>query len=315
MTNTTMIVDGNNLLMRSIHATAHAGMAHQGIPTGPLTVFISSLTRLIRDERPTHLAVAWDSVGPGHRHAIDAEYKANRRPGPISELKNTAFPQARQFLKAARISQLSIDGYEADDIIANWWRMVWLETAEDKIVIASSDKDFLQLLGSNPNGVETELVRLSSADTPTDRWNLDRLQTEMGFEPEDWPKVTALTGDASDNVIGLAGIGPKKAAKLLTRYNWVLDEALGELSKEEGERVLRNFEMVNLISGADLSLTPPPVVDFPTPDSDGGEALETFFERFALKRALNQFLKGTLWVEDQSMRVTVLPGKPLPRLW
>lgn len=303
----TMIVDGNNLLMRSVFATQHSGMSFQGVNTGPVTTFISSLAHLIRTERPTHLAVAWDSQGPGHRHVIDASYKGNRRVGPIGELKETSFPQARTFLRAAHIDQAEFPGYEADDVIAAWWRIVECSAAGDKIVIASSDKDFLQLVQPNPNGVDTELIRLSSADTPTDRWDIDRVQTEMGFEPWDWPKVTALTGDVADNVFGIPGIGPKKAVKLLARHDWDLERALEE-HPEHREQVLKNFELVNLIEAPQITLLTPPPIDFPEPGSTASGPLVDFLARYGLARAMKQFKDGTLWSGPAAKKV---PGKPL----
>lgn len=311
MTNRFLLLDGNNFLMRAIYATQHSGMTHNGVNTGPLTVFISSVAHQVRQENPTHLAVAWDAVGDTHRHAIDSSYKANRRHGPIAELKETSFPLARRFLNAARIDQEMHQGWEADDIIAFWWRSIELETADDQIVIASSDKDFLQLVGPNPQGIDTQLVRLSSADTPTDRWDCDRLQLD-GIEPEDWAKVTALTGDVSDNVIGVQGIGPVKARKLLARNDWSLTKALEEIPEHE-ELVLKNFELVNLRKApARLpGILPPGFVRLPEPGTVEGGHLEAFLAQYGLTAKLRQFRDGELWKAPPPKKI---PGKPLS-LW
>jgi DNA polymerase-1 len=309
MTNRYLLIDGNNVLMRAIYGTQHSGMSHHGVPTGAITAFINSIAHLIRDERPTHVAVAWDAVGDTHRHALSSDYKANRRKGPIAELKEAAFPLARRFLNAAHIDQELHDGWEADDIIAAWWRMIELETADDRVIIASSDKDFIQLLGANPRGVDTELVRLSSADTPTDRWDLDRVQ-QNGHEPEHWPMITALTGDPSDNVIGIDGIGPVKARKLLDRNDWDLERALQEIP-EHADKVRLNYALVNLRDAAPgtLYVLPPGPVMLAEAGSLHGKALEAFLTQYGLNGALRRFKDGELWTPPKPKKI---PGRPLP---
>lgn len=288
-----LIVDGNNLMMRAIFATQHSGMSFEGINTGPVNTFLNSIAYLIRAEQPEFMGVAWDSVGPNHRHALSAQYKANRSAGPVAEMKETAFPQARAFCDAAGIDWSAVDGYEADDIIASWWSL--LDDPVDEIVIASNDKDFLQLTGENPNGIETEIVRFSSAGVGTERWNAQKVRDDKGYEPHQWPLLTALTGDPSDNVIGIPGIGPKRALAMLKRHDWDLTEAVVAEKTEYLSQVQTNLKLVNLRHPRPAAGSPPGALILPVPGQEDGYRFEVFLKRYGLQQALRRFEGGTLW--------------------
>lgn len=295
---TTLLVDANNLLMRAIFAAQRSGMSADGVATGPLTIFVNTLTRHLREEKPTYLAVAWDGGPSDARTALDAEYKGNRAHAPEDEeAKRSAFALAKEFLSLANIPQTTLRGFEADDLIAAWWRgqVPQRAPAIGCIKILSSDKDFLQLVGCNPMGVDTELIRLSSSGTPTDRWTAQRLHDEHGYWPVQWPLITALTGDKSDNVLGVPGIGPKKALKLLTAHGWVWDEAVENIPVAGYQEVVRrNLELVNLREGF-LKL-PSPARFRPTMPADAlHEDLMEFLDGYKLATIRAKYLQGSLW--------------------
>jgi DNA polymerase-1 len=218
-----MILDGNNLGMRSFHA-AKGSMSSKGEETGALHLFVTALAKYVRDERPDRLLVVWDSPGGSLvRQQIYSGYKASRRAaqaasGQEAEAHRPLFRLIKQFLHLAGVEQWQVRGFEADDLIAGVWRV---HRHTEKIVILSSDKDMLQLLDEN-----TEQVRFSSYSAPTDRWTRTRVITDMGCRPEQIPLMMALTGDSSDGVPGMRGIGPKKALKMLDAANWDLDKAM-----------------------------------------------------------------------------------------
>jgi DNA polymerase-1 len=297
-----LLVDGNNLAMRAVHAAKHSAMTAAGVNTGPLTIFMDSLARIVREVQPTSLAIAWDRGG-SIRHQLIEGYKANRHEASeIGELRNDSFQLIGDLLHQLRIHQASDYGFEADDIIAYWWRELDLEDAHS-IVIASSDKDFLQLVGLNPNGLPTRLLRLSSADTPSDWWTELRMVEELGFTPEQWPLITALAGDRADNILGIPNIGPKRAQKLLEAHEWNLVTALKSAHPEYLLRVQDNLLAVNLRTQAE-----DPVVPMPAPfDSRVGltTGLREFLEHFKLKGLQDKIEKGILWSAPK------LPGRPL----
>lgn len=307
----TLLIDGNNLLMRAFFATRRSGMSADGVSTGPLLVFINTLTRHIREEKPDRLAIAWDGGRSTERTALQADYKGNRAGAPDWEEKQSSFALAKQFVTLANLYQSELPGREADDLIAAWWRGVVPPRppiVNGSIKILSSDKDFLQLLGFNGLGVPTEVIRLSSADTPTDRWSFKRLVDEYGYPPENWPLVTALTGDTSDNVHGVPGIGPKRAVKLLEAHSWDLDAVLEDPKvSEHADQVRMNLRLVDLRHG-DLVLPAPPAVKPTRPGDFTHPELLRFLEEFRLSSVINRYLSGTLWDGDAP---AVPKGRPI----
>lgn len=289
---TALVVDGQNLLMRAIFAARHSHMSAGDVLTGPLHIFINTLAKHVAMENPTRLAVLWDGGTSAARLRLLPSYKAHRKAVPADEAqeRNDTGQLARKFLVLAGVPQLSFRGVEADDLIAGAWRCATAPEI-DKIVILSSDKDFLQLVGPNPHGIETELVRLSSAGTPTDRWTAQRVLDEHGYRPVHWPLITAFAGDTSDGVPGLRGIGPKKALKLLTAADW--DLAKIELSDEDRATVEACHEVVNLRHIE----TPVGLPAFrPTrPDSMLWPQLMTFLFELEMTTVKERLRSGELW--------------------
>ncbi|MCX4799531.1 hypothetical protein OG497_37380, partial [Streptomyces sp. NBC_01242] len=222
MTRPTLLVDGNNLLIRAVEATRRVAMhSPDGTDTSALVAFTSGLSRYTRQIRPYRVVVLWDvttSHFPNWRNAIYPEYKATRPTAP-DDYRRKSRELVYLFLELAGVPQLGVAGQEADDLIGAFWR-----DHDQPMTILSNDKDLLQLVGPNPHGVMTEQIRISSADTDTDYWTADRVEEHYGCTPEQLPLVLALWGDASDNIPGVPGIGPKFAVKHLSAAGWDLNE-------------------------------------------------------------------------------------------
>lgn len=289
---TTLLVDANNLLIRALKATERGvDMTANGVSTAALVVFINTLTRYVREESPDRVMVAWDSrTGSDYRLGIDSQYKANRGLPTTEweERKGENFDLAKTFLALNNVFQVSRPGVEADDIIAAYWRPYRLRS---KVVILSSDKDFMQLLTDG-----TEQVRLSAGGAVTDRWTEERVVTELGYKPIDIPNIMALTGDKGDNVPGIAGIGPKTAVKILAAADWQL--SCIEHPKVDGRmaEVERNLSLVNLrenLSVASVAAIP----DFkPTlPGEAVAAELVSFCETYLLATVESHWIAGNLW--------------------
>jgi len=286
-----LLVDGNNLLIRAIKATERSEMSAGGVNTGPIVVFINTLTRHVREESPDRLMVAWDSTrGSDYRLQIDPEYKGNRATPTLDseEIKFSAFWLAKEFLASSNIFMVSRPGVEADDIIAAYWKQYqWT----NKVLILSSDKDFMQLLTQG-----TEQIRLSSGGAPTDRWDEQRVLDELDYSPHDIPKIMALTGDKGDNVPGIQGIGPKTAVKILREAGWVLDDI--QHSKVDGrmDEVKRNLSLVDLRNPrAVRSVGPIPHFSPTRPGEAMAPRLMSFFETYRLANIESQWIAGNLW--------------------
>jgi DNA polymerase-1 len=292
-----LLVDGNNLLMRAFFAGKKTGMSQDGILTGPLLIFINTLAKHIREEQPSRVAVAWDGGRSAKRTALDEDYKGTREFAPnLHEFRQSVFSLAHEFCTLAGVYQFMAAGVEADDLISSWWGHDIPDRAPGhEITILSSDKDFLQLLGRNPFGVITSLVRLSSGGAGTDRWTEERMREEYGFSPTDWPLVTALTGDVIDHVPGVPGVGPKTAAKILRESEWDLERALAHPRLSgHAEQVRTSLKLVDLRTPF-LELDPPPPWR-PTRSTDiGSTQLKGFLDLYGLTSVTQRLASDTLW--------------------
>lgn len=289
----TLLIDGNNILIRAVEATRRSAMhSDDGTDTSALVVFIKTISRYIREEKPYRVMVLWDS-GPDWRKQIYPKYKANR-PQVTDEYRSVTRRLVRQFLSLARVPWTYLPGFEADDLIAAHWRY-----AHEPVVILSSDKDMLQLVGETPTGHPCTQIRISSYNTPTDRWDEDKVIERYGCTPAQRPLVMSLTGDASDGIPGVKGIGDVYALKHLTAAGWDLGAvehpAIIE-AREKGEIAvyrqlvdLRDvpYEMIPTGPGPFMPVTPGPDAAW--------QALWAFLNRYQLREIERQLMAGELW--------------------
>ena len=205
-----ILIDGNNLIFRSYYATAYSGNLlknSKGMPTNALYGFVNMINKIIADENPTYMAVAFD-IGKNFRKEKYDFYKEGRKKTP-DEL-HMQEPYARRLLHAMGIPYFELCPYEADDIIGTLANMVM----EDKSfvgTIISSDRDLLQLISP-----EVEMKLLKQKDFI--RYNKETFTLDYGIDPIKIIDLKALAGDASDNIPGVKGIGEKTALNLLQTY-------------------------------------------------------------------------------------------------
>ena len=211
--NKIILVDGNNLLFRSYYATAYNGnfmKNSKGFPTNALFGFANMMNKIINEEKPDYIMVAFDK-GKTFRHEKYKDYKAGRIEMP-EELK-LQFPKAKEMLKYMGIKAYEIDNYEADDIIGTLAK--YCDSSNDfTATIISSDKDLLQLIS---NKVDIKLLKQKDYI----RYNLDSFKADYGIDPINIIDLKALMGDPSDNIKGVKGIGEKTALKLLQEYKTI----------------------------------------------------------------------------------------------
>ena len=221
-----ILVDGNNLLFRSYYATSYSGVImrnSKGFPTNGLYGFINMMNKIIVEEKPNYILVAFDK-GKTFRHEKYSEYKAGRREMP-EELK-LQFPKAKEVLDAMGIKHFEIDNYEADDIIGTLAKTVDMED-EFIATIISSDKDLLQLISKE---VEVKLLKTKGFI----RFDEKTFKDTYGTTPIHMIDLKALMGDASDHIQGVKGIGEKTAINLLTKYQ-SLDNVYEHLNEIGGK--------------------------------------------------------------------------------
>ncbi|MBW8638256.1 DNA polymerase I [Hoeflea sp. WL0058] len=233
------LVDGSGYIFRAFHALPPLTRKSDGLPVGAVAGFCNMLWKLLADARdtsvgvtPTHLAVIFDYSSKTFRKELYPEYKANRSEPPEDLIPQ--FGLIREATKAFDLPCIELEGFEADDLIATYARLA--EEAGADTTIISSDKDLMQLVTPHVSMYDSMKDRQIGRDEVIEKW---------GVPPEKMIDLQSLTGDSTDNVPGVPGIGPKTAAQLLEEYG-----DLDTLLARAGE-IKQNKRRENIIAFAD----------------------------------------------------------------
>ncbi len=251
-----IMIDGNNLMFRSYYATAYNGNFmnnSKGFPTNALFGFAGMINKIINEETPEYIIVAFDK-GKTFRHEQYEGYKDGRVETP-DELKKQ-FPKAKELLTAMGIKYYEIDGYEADDIIGTFAK--FCDEDKDFIgTIVSSDKDLLQLISSD---VDIKLLKQKDYI----RYNEKTFEEAYGIKPIRVIDLKALMGDSSDNIPGVKGVGEKTALKLLHEYKTLdniyenadnIKGKLGEKIRNDKENAYKSYYLATIVKDVPLEIT------------------------------------------------------------
>ncbi|MCB9081064.1 MAG: DNA polymerase I [Lewinellaceae bacterium] len=235
------LLDGHALVYRAHFAfIARPLINSKGVNTSAITGFTRTLWDLLRTEKPTHIAVAFDPHGPTFRHEMYEPYKANREEQP-DDIR-IAFPWIEKIVRGFHIPIVTVDGYEADDVIGTLAKKA--EQAGYTVYMVTPDKDYAQLVSPNifiykpsrqGNGIE-----IMGEKEVCESWNIDRVEQVID--------MLGLQGDSVDNIPGVPGIGPKTAATLLKEYGSV-ENLLANADKvkgKNGERLVEFAEQARL---------------------------------------------------------------------
>jgi DNA polymerase-1 len=222
-----LLVDGHALLYRAFHATSDTTMTtSKGEPTNATYGFAASLIKTLQSEDPSHVAVAFDLGKPTFRHEQFAGYKAHRP--PMAEAMVVQVHRVREMVAAFGFPIYEMPGFEADDVIGTLATQAAAQQVET--LILTGDLDTLQLVGPH---VRVLTPRRGPFDTTL--YDADAVLARYGLTPNRLPDFKALTGDASDNIPGVPGIGEKTASKLLAQHQTIeqLFEHLGDLPERQ----------------------------------------------------------------------------------
>lgn len=227
-----------------------------GQATNAIHGFLSMLLRLIENEKPTHVAVAFDEGSTTFRTEQYAEYKGGRDETP--EAFRGQVPLIREMLKALGVKELSVPNYEADDILATWSTQG--AAAGMEVLVASGDRDTLQLVTDRV----TVLYPIKGV-SELRRFTPEEVEARYGVPPHRYPELAALTGESADNLPGVPGVGPGFAAKWITQFDG-LDNVIAradEIGGKKGEAlrahipdVIRNRSLNHLLRDMDLEYAP-----------------------------------------------------------
>lgn len=250
-----ILVDGNNLLFRSYYATAYNGnfmKNSKGFPTNALFGFSNMINKIILEEKPTYILVAFDK-GKTFRHEKYSEYKAGRIEMP-DELR-LQFPIAKKLLELMGIKYYEIENYEADDIIGTFSK--FCDNTKYIGTIISSDKDLLQLITDS-----VDIKLLKSKDYI--RYNPESFYEEYKIKPINIIDLKSLMGDSSDNIKGVKGIGEKTALKLLQEYKTLngIYENIDKISGKTKEKLIDgkndayiSYELATIVTNVPIEIS------------------------------------------------------------
>ena len=210
-----IMIDGNSLMHRAFHALPPLSNA-DGVFTNAVFGFLNMMLKVVEEENPEYLAVAFDLHGPTFRHLDYSQYKAGRKP-TAPELA-PQFGLIRDCLTAMGVRQITCPSFEADDILGTLSRRC--EEAGIPALIVTGDRDSMQLVSDTTNVLYTK-----RGVTEVVRYTPEQVRLDFGVSPAQITDLKGLMGDASDNIPGVPGIGEKTAVKLLSQYG-TLEETL-----------------------------------------------------------------------------------------
>jgi DNA polymerase-1 len=285
-----LLLDGHSLAYRAFFALPVENFSTTtGQPTNAVYGFTSMLINVLRDEAPTHLAVAFDVGRKTFRSEIFAEYKANRSESPTDFRGQVSLIQ--EVLAALHVPVLTAEGYEADDVIATLTVQA-VESGMD-VLICTGDRDALQLVNDH---VTVLYPRKGVSDLT--RFTPEAVEEKYGLSPVQYPDFAALRGDPSDNLPGIPSVGEKTAAKWIREYgslDSLVDQVdtvkgkVGEKLREHLSSVLQNRRLTELDRTVALELHP---VDLAVRPWDRAE-VHTLFDNLQF-RVLRDRLFATL---------------------
>ncbi|TQN31477.1 DNA polymerase I [Haloactinospora alba] len=247
-----LLLDGHSLAFRAFYALPKEGFTTTtGQPTNAIYGFTNMLVKLLREEEPTHIAVAWDRSEPTFRHEQYDDYKGGREETPPEFPSQVTFLQ--ELLGLLGIASLSVAGYEADDIIATLATRANEQDCE--VVISSGDRDAFQLVSPNctllyPGSKISEMRRMTPGE----------IEDKYGVTPQRYRDYAALVGEKSDNLPGVPGVGPKTAANWLRKYGSLTEliSHADEIGGKAGQNlrvhlgdVQRNYQINELLRDVD----------------------------------------------------------------
>jgi DNA polymerase-1 len=303
---TLLIIDGHSLAFRAFYALpVDSFVNREGQHTNAIHGFIAMLINLLKAEKPTHLAVAFDISRFSFRTREYPEYKGTRGETPVEFIGQ--IPLLEEALKAMGIPTVSKEDYEADDILATLAR----EGAEQgfHVYVVSGDRDAIQMI----NDDVTLLYPNARGVSELKRYDRDTVFERYGIEPHQYPDIAALVGETSDNLIGIDKVGEKTAVKWIVQYgglDGVLEHAdeikgvVGEKLREQKDRAIRNRKLNHLLTDVDLPFGPGDLERQPIDEA----AVRAVFDKLQFKTLLERVLK----LAGEDGQLTESDGTALP---
>ena len=304
-----LILDGNSVINRAYFGVKPL-TNREGLYTHAVYGFLNILEKMEKEEQPDAVCVAFDLHGPTFRHLRYDGYKATRH-GMPEELA-MQMPVMKEVLNAMNIPIYACQGWEADDVIGTVGRIC--SNNDWECIIVTGDRDSLQLIDKN---VHVKLVISKPGQTTATLYTEEKFREEYGFEPKKLIDLKALMGDSSDNIPGVAGVGPKTATDLLMKFGSLdgvyenisdpsIKPKLREKLEKEKDNAYLSYELATICPEAPIDFEPKDAIIQPY----NKPALYALFQRLEFVRLIDKYgLRGAA-VEapkQQEKKVTSLP--------
>lgn len=291
------LLDAYALIFRAYYALVRSPrMTSQGRNTNAQFGFTNTLTDLLNNQKPTHMAVCFDTAAPTERHTDFTDYKANRQETP--EDIRSAVPDIKQIIEGFNIPILAVDGYEADDVIGALAKQA--EKAGYEVYMVTPDKDYGQLVSEKIKiykpGFQGGSVDILGPQEVCEKWGIERVDQVID--------MLGLMGDAVDNIPGIKGIGEKTAAKLLKEYNTLENilEHADQIKGSMGDKI-RNGKADAIMSKKLATIILDVPVTFHEEDFSikeiNKEALKDIFEKLEFKTMARRILGEEIKITRQ----------------
>ena len=251
-----IIIDGNSLINRAYYAMARPMITREGIYTQGIYGFLNMLSKIEEDYEPTHMAVAWDLKAPTFRHKEYDAYKAGRKTMP-AELA-MELPIMKDILEAKGIRNLSVEGFEADDVIGTVSKMA--DDAGMDTMIITGDKDALQLASDT-----VKVIITKKGITEFELYDAGKMKERYQLTPSQFVDLKGLMGDSSDNIPGIPGVGEKTGIKLLTQFgsisnmlahtDEISNKKLKEKVEENAQLALMSRRLAEIVRNVPVGVT------------------------------------------------------------
>ena len=308
-----LILDGNSVINRAFFGVKPL-TTREGLYTHAIYGFLNILERMEKEEQPEAIAVAFDLHGPTFRHLKYDGYKANRH-GMPEELA-MQMPVMKDVLRAMNIPIYECQGWEADDIIGTVGKIC--SNNEWECVIVTGDRDSLQLIDEN---VHVKLVISKPGQTTATLYTEEKFREEYGFEPKKLIDLKALMGDSSDNIPGVAGVGPKTAKDLLAKFGSLdgiyenIEDAsirpkLREKLVNDKEKAYLSYDLATIRPEAPIDFTPRDAIVQPYNRPE----LYKLFQKLEFVRLIDKYGLRGAELETKETAVAAVKTEKLPRV-
>ena len=307
-----LILDGNSVINRAFFGVRPL-TTREGLYTHAIYGFLNILERMEKEEQPDAVCVSFDLHGPTFRHLRYEGYKATRH-GMPEELAQQ-MPVMKDVLRAMNIPIYECQGWEADDVIGTVGKICSNNGWE--CVVVTGDRDSLQLIDEN---VHNKLVISKPGQTTATLYDNEKFREEYGFGPKKLIDLKALMGDSSDNIPGVAGVGPKTATELLQKFGSLdgvyenlqdpsIKPKLREKLEKDRENAYLSYELATIVPEAPINFEPKDALVQPYNKPE----LYTLFQKLEFVRLIDKY--GLRGVEMVAVATPAAPKtKPLPRV-